>query len=481
MTVSTENNTKHREVLEAIRSRKSRQAEFGYGITTADQYVKQVLAECGNDVGLMRRSFNLSPGDSTEELIRRSADMLAYANPDMKLVSEEMTGTTSGFADLLPDGMQPPEHTQMVFQHVLTTSREDRDKDMLMTEGAILDPKAPLLWQHMQTLPIGKVMATIDHTPDLLKVATVLFDLQNALTDDAAKLIEAEALRISHGFRALEFEQRKQEPGDGGMMPGFRITKFEIMEASLVSVPSNIDAEITLFSNGKLASDFFRSHAKHYLAARPVQVAGHTPAPAGTQMTLKLGDVEIDVKASTADEAISMMKSATQVEPEPAADESVKAEEFLPPYLDIVEEEKGGRVISDKHLNVIKAVHKDLEHMASMDLDRGANAICERCISKLGGVIKAADRNMDDDDSKPKPKPKPGGKPDDDDDKPKAAEEVVVKIGNVITCEEALAILYTTDDMKLLARAKDCIEAMLKVSELDDTSEQYREAVAQLN
>lgn len=289
VTVSSENNTKHQYVLNAIRSRKNRRAEFGYGITTADQYVRTTIEEHPEI-------------KHPQILIKEAEGKLAYANPDMVLVKEDMTGTVASFGELLPEGVQPPEHTLMVFQHVLTTSREDRDKDVLVTDGAVLDPKAPLLWQHMQTMLVGKILATIDHTPDLLRVATVLLDLENDLTNDAAKLIEAEALRISHGFRALEFEERKQEPGDGGMNPGFRITRFEIMEASLVSVPSNIDAVIGLYSSGKLASDFFRTHAKHYLAAaRPAQVSGHDmtilPVSAGTQMTLKLGGAEIDITA----------------------------------------------------------------------------------------------------------------------------------------------------------------------------------------
>lgn len=295
----------HDSVLTAIRNRKDHQAEFGYGITTADQYVKRVLKECGGTI-----AAEVFKVDDDGSFMERAANTLVYANPDMVVEEKE---TNSSSIMLLPDGTDLPKHTLMTMQHVLTTSREDRDKDVLETEGAVLDPKAPLLWQHMHTLPIGKVIATVAHTPKMLKVVTVLLDL-NDVTNDAAKLIEADALRFSHGFRALEFEERKKE---GMEFPGFRITKFEIMEASLVSVPSNTDAEMELFSNNKLKSDFFKAHAKHYLSTRPTQVVG-TNVHGETQMTLKLGDAEMTVKAQNVDDAMVAMKAMTNVDdPDP--------------------------------------------------------------------------------------------------------------------------------------------------------------------
>jgi hypothetical protein len=127
-----------------------------------------------------------------------------------------------------------------------------------------------LLWQHVHTLPIGKMLKVIDHTKDHLKLASVLLDL-NQLTSDAMKLIEADALRFSHGFRALEFDERNKEIA-GAI--GFRVKAFEIMEESLVSVPSNIDAEIELFSRGKLKSAMFKAHAKAMQKFVPKKHAG---------------------------------------------------------------------------------------------------------------------------------------------------------------------------------------------------------------
>jgi hypothetical protein len=83
------------------------------------------------------------------------------------------------------------------------------------------------------------------------------------------KLVEAGVLRFSHGFIPLEFEERK-----GGPMARFNVLKFDIVEESLVSVPSNMDAEIELFSRGKLTSEPFKNHAKALFDARKTIVGG---------------------------------------------------------------------------------------------------------------------------------------------------------------------------------------------------------------
>jgi HK97 family phage prohead protease len=277
-------------VLELLRSRTKRRAEFGYGITTADQYLRRAIAEAGRAV--THRTFEIG---NPEEAIQKAADRLVYANPDM--VAEKRAASRASFKELLPEGVDAPAHTQMVFRHTITTPREDRDKDILETGGAMLDPKAPLLWQHINDLPIGAVLAEVEHTKKILRAVTALLDL-NELTEDAAKLIEADVLRFSHGFRVLDFEERKAE--EDSPWGGLLIKRFEIMEVSLVSVPSNIDAELEMFARGKLASDYFRAHAKHFLEERKKAQAPGITLPNGgdTQLTLKLGGAEIQLKTT---------------------------------------------------------------------------------------------------------------------------------------------------------------------------------------
>jgi hypothetical protein len=158
-----------------------------------------------------------------------------------------------------------------VMQHVLTTDRVDRDNDILRTSGAKLDPKAPLLWQHMHSMPIGGVLFEVNHTGTELKVASALLDM-NEITHDAGILVMANMLRFSHGFRVLDFEEREQKDGEHGW-PGFDIKEFEIMEASLVSVPSNVDAEIEIVAGKSFESDYFKSYQKELVESRPLVVA----------------------------------------------------------------------------------------------------------------------------------------------------------------------------------------------------------------
>jgi hypothetical protein len=92
-----------------------------------------------------------------------------------------------------------------------------------------------------------------------------------ALGRDAATLVEFEALRISHGFRPLKFE-RIASRTRGGPPEGFHVFTFEVMETSLVSVPSNRDAVVTAFSRQKLHSPLVKSWAGGLMAGRPVLV-----------------------------------------------------------------------------------------------------------------------------------------------------------------------------------------------------------------
>jgi hypothetical protein len=92
----------------------------------------------------------------------------------------------------------------MSFEAVPTSTRRDRDRDVLETKGAVLDPRAPLLWQHIPMEPIGVLVARTRHTDNLLSAKWALAD--TALGRDAATLVELGALRMSHGFDPLEFE-----------------------------------------------------------------------------------------------------------------------------------------------------------------------------------------------------------------------------------------------------------------------------------
>lgn len=258
----------HDQLLQAITKRHEPIESFGYGLTTADRYVKQVVKCIGSACPTI--------GQCPDQLIKDAAGKLSWCSPDT-----ELEGRWNGKAkqgDIkLPKGIELPDNTLMTLQYILTTPREDRDGDILRTDGAVVDPKMPLLWQHMPPLILGKMIHVVKQNAKQLKLVSVLLDLGETtelgkLSQDAAKLIEADALRFSHGFRVLEYEERRTA-GDS-LYAGFDIKRFEIMESSLVSVPSNVDAEMELWSRGNLESDIVKRHAKSLFDSRKKQFPG---------------------------------------------------------------------------------------------------------------------------------------------------------------------------------------------------------------
>jgi len=238
--------------------------EFGYGITTAEPYAKAVLlleetgAKCGRTC-------------SPDQLLKEASQRLCYATPGM--VAEKIAGSAEGLGFKQNDLIVPP-NALMVIQHILTTDREDRDGDMLEPAGAEIDPKSPLLWQHQPFMPVGKLLKVVEQNAKFIRAVSVLLDLKgnSELTSDIARLIEADALRFSHGFMVTDYEARKNDDGDE--TGGFHVTKWKMIEESLVSVPSNVGAVIELFTRGKLESDLFKAQAKHFADNRRLQVTG---------------------------------------------------------------------------------------------------------------------------------------------------------------------------------------------------------------
>lgn len=250
-------------LLKSINSRSDKRTEYWNGISTADRYVKTVEDALGLD-GCYKYLSNKS--SSFNDVMEKAKKTLVYANDEM-VVDEKSE-------ELKTESVEFPKNTLISFKHILTTANKDRDGDILRTDGAIPDPKMLLLWQHVHTLPIGKVLSVVEHTKNRLSMISCIVDM-NKLCHDAAVMIDNDMGRFSHGFRALEFEELKS---DGEEWPGFDIKKFEIMEASLVSVPANPDAEVQevivdLVEGGKLTSSLMKSYGKHLRNILPVKTS----------------------------------------------------------------------------------------------------------------------------------------------------------------------------------------------------------------
>lgn len=213
-------------------------------------------------------------------LRRRGARVLDYLGDDALIEKH----ARENFEELVPEGLKLPASTLLALTPIVTTPKIDRDGDRLETSGAVVAKRLPLLWQHDANKPLGKAVATLVHDSKMLKLASVILKLKGheALAEDAAILVEADVLGISHGFRALEWDTLKDT--NGKETGGFHVTKFEIMEHSLVSVPSNTDALIEQYSRGKLASPEVKEWAKQAFDSR--------------KKVHKLGTIQVDVKFS---------------------------------------------------------------------------------------------------------------------------------------------------------------------------------------
>lgn len=252
-------------LLKAVRSRTRKRTRFGYGITTADRFVGPLLERLGSDECYRL----LGNGKSFDDLLQKSMRTLTYSHP--RMVVEEKRAR-DGYADL-QGKVALPKNTLMVFRHKLTTSTKDRDGDTLHSDGAQVDPKMLLLWQHLHTQPIGKALSVAKQDSEHLSMYSCIVDM-NELCHDAAVMIDNDMGRFSHGFRALDFDTVKRRGGS----EGFDVKSFEVMEESLVSVPANPDSEteeviLSLVDGGKLTSPILKSVGRAIREKRPVQVS----------------------------------------------------------------------------------------------------------------------------------------------------------------------------------------------------------------
>ena len=287
------------ELLKLLKERKS-----GGAIQTADAYLK-TLAPCAAGEACATTFFEFGTLDQWKTALKESESKLVYRNLDCIVESglvadrEDESGVSRFGGSKGWNGKTLSEKSIMDFECVITSTRKDRDNDILEASGAEVDPKMPLLWQHMPMMPIGKLVEVTNRNSKRIKGHFAIAD--TPLGRDAAQLTEFGALRISHGFKPLKFE--RLEKGDEEMYAGFHILKFVIMETSVVSVPSNEDAVITLHSAGKLHHPAVKSWADELWSSMPKSVVGgfdrtksvETKTTGGKQdinITLSLRDIE---------------------------------------------------------------------------------------------------------------------------------------------------------------------------------------------
>jgi hypothetical protein len=186
----------------------------------------------------------------------------------------------------------------------------------------VVDPKMLLLWQHIHTMPIGKMLVEVEHNKDRLVLDSCIIDM-NETCHDAAVMVDNDMGRFSHGFRALELERIEDEEDKDA---GFDILKGEIMEESLVSVPSNKDADtmeviLSLVEGGKLTSPILKELGKGIREKRDVTV------PVNLDIKVSVNGQEVENEDQTGDEKGKGDEGDTSTSEKANADDKGQGEE----------------------------------------------------------------------------------------------------------------------------------------------------------
>lgn len=417
------------DLLTLIKSRQDQEAEFNYGIQTADRYVSTLATCVGSDLCYR---YGSTKSASFNDALKRAGRTLTYSNPDMQVKDV--------YSEKMPDGIEIPKHALMVFKHILTTPRKDRDGDILRTKGARPDPAMLMLWQHVHTLPIGKSLGVAEHNEKQLVMYSAIVDV-NELAQDAAVMIANKMGRFSHGFKALEFsaiKEGKAVPGKTTGEKGFDVTRFEIMEESLVSVPANVDAEtlevyLDLIEGEKLTSSIMKSYGRSLRTTRSARFPGmsldekHATEEKGKEGSCGCGsppdkpcgcggkkppsektDDDAD-KGEPEDTGTKDDKGVAEcpecgVELEDgecpecgyvAKPGKEKPEEEVEDTKDFDDDpfgEKAGRVLSKGNYATIKEVHDGMEELAEHCSTRSGKALCQKCQMSLKSVLDGASK-----------------------------------------------------------------------------------------
>jgi hypothetical protein len=293
-----------------------------------------------------------------------------------------------------------------------------------------------LLWQHVHTMPIGKLVAVIEQNSSKIVVLSAIVDMNN-LCHDAAVMVDNDMGRFSHGFRAIEFDKIKgDEDGNGkeGVQEkpspgGFDVKVWEMMEESLVSVPANVDAQtedviMSLVEGGKLTSPVMKEFGRNLKENRNVSVAVKGDEDGETK-----GE---DGGAGSSEEADGDTKQVEEGKEEDTQDAEVK-------------DVKLGRVLSKANEGKIRNAYENCVEANKMEMPRGAKALIREASSDLGSVLSSL-----------------GGGGGDDEE------------GKSVSVKEAISIVLTKTTEEERERTLTALSAMKRIEQRTKQTSKYR-------
>lgn len=339
------------EILKSLAKKQSR-----WGVSLASSYVKHFSGIVGFD-----------------ELLKNAETQLTYCNDRM---------TVKAF-----DAKDVPESAIMAIRAVYTTTRKDRDGDILESTGCIVDPKMPVLWQHLQHQPIGAHVKETGRGRNYVAGMMVLAD--TPLARDAAKLVEVGGLRISHGFEPIEYTALYN---DEKQREGWHFKRWSMMEVSLVSMPSNVeavitdtqklksweknyDALLTLCSRDRLESEEVKALGKKCMELRPVQVSGFSLP---LRPLKDIGVVYEDTGYSIDPPVKALKPEDEEMDDEEEDDDEKPSDEPADDEVDVSEDELAVNEMQDDEKTICSKAMGCMTKAMSYEMCDDAKSYCQR-------------------------------------------------------------------------------------------------------
>lgn len=273
-----------------------------YGISTAAKHIGGIAPCLSGSGSCPKDVFGLADAALWTKELEEAVNRLVYAIEKMH--------QNDVIEKSIRDGSGIQSGAVLEYDCVLSARAKDLDGDVLWQKGGMeIDPKMPLLWQHIRLQPIGKHLKVLDQDEDVTKASFAIADIP--LGRDAAVLLKFGALRKSHGFIPREFRPNSVKKVDGKtIVTGWDVLKSYCVEGSLVSVPANPRADIlkvyakefdgvcTAHSRGMLKSPAVVAWSKSVFDSRPAMAQGVGVAAKEAEGSVTTDTVESDQKTS---------------------------------------------------------------------------------------------------------------------------------------------------------------------------------------
>lgn len=202
-----------------------------------------------------------------------------------------------------------------IFEGIATTSNPDREHDILEHKGAFYADEIPLLMHHAQNLPVGTVR--LYKSDEGIRYIARIENPEKDNTDFGSRRKSAIAQIKSGVIRGVSIGYLAQPGYVKRLAPaGRRISRFEIVELSLVSVPANREASIyeikSIFKGDvspKTAKETKTLNLAQMIADRKLQIETKS-----ARMREIVGDVETSGSTFTEEQNVEFKSLQAEIE-----------------------------------------------------------------------------------------------------------------------------------------------------------------------